>query len=165
MTKRSIRMTRRRFLKATACAVGAPPVLPASVFGADTPGNRLTVACIGVGRMVTGDLNDLMGRTGVQVVVVCDVDAKRLQNAKATVEKKYAASAPGGAYKGCATHGDFRELLARPDIDVVQIVTPDHWHAIPAIEAAKAGKDIFPQKPMTYSLEEGRVLSDTIHRC
>ncbi|OGV63812.1 MAG: hypothetical protein A2283_09405 [Lentisphaerae bacterium RIFOXYA12_FULL_48_11] len=157
-------VSRRYFLKSAAAVAGAPFFLRSPVLGADAPGDRITVGCIGVGRMGMGDLVDLMGRMGVQVVAVCDVDSNRLQNAKAAVEKRYAEDIRSGLYKGCAAYSDFRELIARSDIDVVQIVTPDHWHAIPAIEAAKAGKDIFLQKPMTYTIEEGRVLSDTVHR-
>ena len=164
MTKPNIRISRRRFLKVSASVVGAPLVLRSPLFGANAPSNRITIGCIGVGRMGTGDLRDIMGRQGVQVVAVCDVDSKRLANAKSTVEKQYAAEKAGGSYKGCASYGDFRELIARPDIDAVQIVTPDHWHAIPAIEAARADKDLFVQKPLTYTLQEGRVLSDTVRR-
>jgi predicted dehydrogenase len=157
-------ISRRRFLKASAGVVGAPLLLRAPLFGANAAGNRIAMGCIGVGRMGMGDLRDLMGRQGVQIVAVCDVDARRLANAKSTVEKQYADAKGSGGYKGCAAYGDFRELIARTDLDAVQICTPDHWHAIPAIEAARAGKDLFVQKPLTYSLQEGRVLSDTVRR-
>ncbi|HEX2970769.1 MAG TPA: Gfo/Idh/MocA family oxidoreductase, partial [Tepidisphaeraceae bacterium] len=154
--------TSRRRLLQSAALLAAPLVLPSSVFGAAAPSNRITIGCIGVGRMGTGDLHDVIGRPQVQILAVCDVDSKRVNNAKGIVESRYAAQSPNGAYQGCATYGDFRDLIARPDIDVVQIVTPDHWHAIPAIAAAKAGKDIFIQKPLTYTLAEGRLLSDTV---
>ncbi|MBI5821203.1 MAG: Gfo/Idh/MocA family oxidoreductase [Verrucomicrobia bacterium] len=163
MTTR-IRVSRRQFLRTSAGIMGAPFVLPSSLFGANAPSNRITMGCIGVGRMGMGDLRDIMGRQGVQVVAVCDVDANRLANAKSTVETQYAKGKASGGYKGCAAYGDFRELIARADIDAVQIVTPDHWHAIPAIEAARAGKDLFVQKPLTYSIQEGRLLSDTVRR-
>ncbi|MCX7827337.1 MAG: Gfo/Idh/MocA family oxidoreductase [Verrucomicrobiae bacterium] len=164
MTKRNIRFSRRSFLKATATVISTPQLVRSPLFGADAPNNRIALGCIGVGRMGMGDLRDGMARTGVQVVAVCDVDSKRLAHAKATVEKHYAAESAGGTFKGCAAFEDFRELIARPDIDAVQIATPDHWHAIPAIEAARAGKDILVQKPLTYTLEEGRLLSDTVRR-
>jgi predicted dehydrogenase len=160
----NVKLSRRAFLGAAAGAVAAPYVRPSSVFGAGAPGSRITVGCVGVGRMGMGDLTDIMGRPGVQVLAVCDVDSRRLANAKKAVETKYAAARTGGSYKGCDAYRDFRELIARPDIDVVQVVTADHWHAIPAVAAAKAGKDVFVQKPMVYSLEEGRVLSDTVRR-
>jgi predicted dehydrogenase len=160
-------LSRRTFLK-TSATLGAglalPAVVPASVFGAEAPSERIGIGCIGVGRMGTDDLREALGFRQVQVVAVCDLDSRRVANAQRLVESRYAAQKADGTYKGCATCGDFRELLARNDVDAVQIATPDHWHAIPAIEAAKAGKDIFLQKPLTLTIEEGRVLSDTVRR-
>jgi predicted dehydrogenase len=134
------------------------------LFGAKAPSNRITVGCIGAGRMGLGELSDLMARDGVQVVAVCDVDANRLAHAKGRVESHYSNRSTSGSWKSCAAYGDFRQIIARPDIDAVQIVTPDHWHAVPAIAAARAGKDIFIQKPLTYTLEEGRALCDAVRR-
>ncbi|HOZ45640.1 MAG TPA: Gfo/Idh/MocA family oxidoreductase, partial [Candidatus Hydrogenedentes bacterium] len=159
-------LNRRQFLK-TSAVFAVPYVVPSSVLGADNavaPSNRITVGCIGVGRMGRGDLREFLGFDEVHVVAVCDVDSKRCGDAKNMVEGWYASHAPSGGYAGCATYGDFRELLARDDIDVVSVVTPDHWHALPAIAAAKAGKDIFIQKPLTLTIEEGRLLSDTVQR-
>lgn len=161
-------LSRRGFLRRSAilgAGLTLPTIVPHSVFGAAAPSDRITVGCIGVGRMGTGDLREALGFDQVQVIAVCDADSKRVQAAKKLVESHYAGRSGGGAYQGCATYGDFRELLARDDIDAVQIVTPDHWHAIPAVEAARAGKDIFLQKPLSLTLEEGRVLSDTVRRC
>ena len=157
-------LSRRGLLKSAAAVMAAPVVLPSSVFGAEAPSNRLTIGCIGTGRMGTGDIHDVIGRPAVQIIAACDVDSRRVNNAKNVIERYYAARSTSGSYKGCDTYKDFRELLARPDIDVVQIVTPDHWHALPAIAAAKAGKDIFIQKPLTYTLAEGRALSETVKR-
>jgi myo-inositol 2-dehydrogenase/D-chiro-inositol 1-dehydrogenase len=103
-----------------------------------------------------------LGFKQVQVVAVCDVDSNRVQNARKRVESYYRDRGAGATYGGCDTYGDFRDLLARDDIDAVQIATPDHWHALPAIEAAKRGKDIFLQKPMSLTIEDGRVLSDVV---
>jgi predicted dehydrogenase len=158
-------LSRRDFLKTSAAAgLAFPTIVPAAVFGAEAPSERLTVGCIGVGRMGTGDLREALGFKQVQVVAVCDLDARRVKIAQTTVESSYAKRSPGGTYKGCAAYGDFRELTARSDIDAVQIATPDHWHALPAIEAARSGKDIFLQKPLTLTIHEGRVLSDTVRR-
>lgn len=160
-------LSRRTFLR-TSAAVGAglafPTIVPSSVFGAEAPSERITVGCIGVGRMGTGDLKEALGIKQVQVVAVCDLDARRVKLAQATVESAYAKLSPSGHYKGCMGYGDFRELTARSDIDAVQIATPDHWHALPAIEAARSGKDVFLQKPLTLTIHEGRVLSDTVRR-
>jgi predicted dehydrogenase len=160
-------LSRRDFLR-TSAAIGAglalPMIVPASVFGADAPSERITVGCIGVGRMGTGDLGEALGFRQVQVVAVCDLDSRRVKIAQKRVESTYAKRNPGGDYKGCATYGDFRELAARSDIDAVQIAVPDHWHTLPALEAARAGKDIFLQKPLTLTIQEGRILSDTVRR-
>jgi predicted dehydrogenase len=155
-------MNRRDFLKASAgvgAALTVPVIVPSSVFGANAPSNRITMGCIGVGRMGMGDLREILGHKDVQVVATCDVDSNRAKYAAKTVEAKY-----GDDFKGCDTYGDFRKLVARKDIDAVMISTPDHWHALPAIAAAKAGKDIFLQKPLTLTIEEGRVLSNTVKR-
>src|SRR5207302_5827547 len=85
--------------------------------------------------------------------------------ARATVEKKYADDEPKGkGYKGCAAYVDFRELLARDDIDAVVIATPDHWHAIPVIEACKAGKDIYCEKPLSLTIHEAKVMIDAVRK-
>ena len=160
-------LSRRNFLRASAAAgvgLAFPAIVPSSVFGAAAPSERITVGCIGVGRMGLDDLKEALGFKQVQVVAVCDLDAHRAKNAQTTVESRYAGQSTDGTYTGCAVYGDFRELLARKDIDAVQIATPDHWHALPAIEAARSGKDIFLQKPLTLTIREGRVLSDTVRR-
>jgi predicted dehydrogenase len=161
-------LTRRQFLKSSAGAtfLGAtcPLWVPASVFGADAPSNRIAVGCIGVGRMGQDDMREVMGFKQAQVVAVCDVDSKRLKHAKQLVETHYGAQSKDSSYKGCSAYSDFRELVAREDIDAVMIATPDHWHALPAIAAAGSGKDVFLQKPLTLTIQEGRVLSDTVHR-
>ena len=162
-------ITRRQFLRgsavaATSTALLGPAIVPASVFGAEAPSNRITIGCIGVGRQGTSDMREFLGLPQAQVVAVCDVDAKRVQNAKKTVETHYSRQTSGATYKGCRTYGDFRELVAQADIDAVSIVTPDHWHVLPAMAAAKAGKDIFLEKPLTLTIQEGRLLSDTVRR-
>jgi predicted dehydrogenase len=155
-------ITRRQFLKNSAAATGtllsAPTIIPSSVFGANAPSNRITFGCIGVGRMGLGDLREILGFKQARIIAVCDVDSNRVKYAQQLVNKKYSTNSD------CATYKDFRDLIARDDIDAVSVVTPDQWHALPAIDAAKAGKDIFLQKPLTLTIEEGRVLSDTVRR-
>jgi len=114
--------------------------------------------------MGLADMKEVLGFKQAQVIAVCDVDSKRVKYAQQLVETHYGSQSRDGNYKGCAGYKDFRELIARKDIDAVTISTPDHWHALPAIAAAKAGKNIFLQKPLTLTIEEGRVLSDTVRR-
>jgi len=114
--------------------------------------------------MGRGDMRAFMGFRELQVVAVCDVDANRAQDALQLAEQKCAGGRKAGTYKGCKTYGDFREVTAREDIDAVMVCTPDHWHVVPAIDAARNGKDVFLQKPLSLTIEEGRVLSDTVRR-
>ncbi len=159
-------LSRRAFFRKSILAAGtafaAPSLVPSSVFGKNSPGNRISMGFIGVGRMGLEDLKGFLQFDGVQVTAVCDADAWRLQNARNTVESHYRSRT--GRSIVCDAYRDFREIIRRPDIDAVAIATPDHWHAIPAIGAAHAGKDIFLQKPLTYTIGEGRALSDAVSR-
>jgi myo-inositol 2-dehydrogenase/D-chiro-inositol 1-dehydrogenase len=162
-------VSRREFLKdaaATACAaLAGPAIIPSAVFGANAPSNRITVGMIGMGRQAfQSNLKSFLNAPDTQVVAVCDVDAWRLDNACKAVEEHYAESRRAGTFKGCSAYKDFRELLARTDIDAVMISTADHWHVPMSIAAAKAGKDICCEKPLTLSVAEGRTLSDTVRR-
>ncbi|MBT4815261.1 MAG: Gfo/Idh/MocA family oxidoreductase, partial [Lentisphaerae bacterium] len=156
--------TRRDFLRASAGfgAAAAWPFMWTGRVAAAVPANeRITVAAIGTGRMGRGDLGNMLSEAGAQVVAVCDVDANRCSDARRMVEKRYTKRSANGEFTGCKEYHDYREIIARGDVDAVLVCTPDHWHALPAIEAARSGKDVFIQKPMTYTIEEGRVLSDT----
>jgi myo-inositol 2-dehydrogenase/D-chiro-inositol 1-dehydrogenase len=156
--------TRRQFLKGSTAA-GAALFIPASVFGSDVPSNRITIGMIGMGRQAYhSNIKSFLGADDVQVVAVCDVDTWRLDNAKKAVETHYAKERSTGRFKGCATYRDFRDLLDRADIDAVMISSPDHWHVPMATAAARAGKDICCEKPLTLNIAEGRVLSDTVRQ-
>ncbi len=165
-------LTRRAFLHRASVAAGAalaaPLIVPARVLGADgavAPGNRINLGFIGTGRQVFyANLPWHLASEETQVVAVCDVDSWRMEKASAKVEEAYAAKSPSGTWKGCAMHQDFRELLARKDVDAVMISTPDHWHAYIAIEAAKAGKDIALEKPISLSVAEGRAIAEAVKK-
>jgi len=176
-------MNRRLFLQHTAVAattlptIGIPTLVPASVFGKHAPSNRVTVGLIGTGRQGYGQ--NLQGATlksiGVrvpglldlpdaQVVAVCDVDSWRLDKAKMTIEGHYGKQMPSGRYKGISAHRDFREIIARKDIDAVMISTPDHWHVPMAVMAAKANKHVSCEKPLSLSVQQGRALVDALKK-
>ncbi|MCK4292130.1 MAG: Gfo/Idh/MocA family oxidoreductase [Planctomycetes bacterium] len=166
----SIRITRRRFLGGTAALSGivaAPWIIPASALGADgnvAPSNRITAGLIGHGLMGRGHLRRLAGDRDLQVLAVCDVDRSRCEQGKQRVEETYAARNPGGTYNGCTAYNDYRELLARPDIDAVVIATPDHWHSLQSIDAANAGKDVYCEKPISITVHQGRRLVEEVQR-
>jgi predicted dehydrogenase len=158
--------SRRTFLKGAVAAVASPGIVPSFAAGSgSSPADRITVGMIGMGRQALyANLPPFLHSPDTQVVAVCDVDSWRLDKARAAVEAHYAAASRSGAYKGCSTHGDFREILSRADIDAVMISTPDHWHVPIAVAAARAGKDISCEKPLTASIAEGRLLADTVTR-
>jgi len=158
-------ISRRGFLTSAAAAGAAaalPAVLPASVFGAAAPSHQIAMGSIGVGRMGKWDMETLMTFEQVRMVAVSDVDSFRLNRAKAFVEARYARAGSTGFR--CKGHADFRELTDRRDIDAVMIATPDHWHALMALAAVRTGKDVFLQKPLSLTIEEGRALSDAAQR-
>ena len=146
--------------------VAVPWIIPSAVWSAEgtaAPSERITVGLIGHGCMGQGHLHRLVGDREVQVLAVCDVDSVRREEAKKRVEETYAARA-GGQYVGCAAYNDYRELLAQPGIDAVVIVTPDHWHSLQAVDAAKASKDVYCEKPISLTIQQGRRLVETVQR-
>ncbi len=163
-------LNRRRFLQVAGLAGGtvmAANFVPAEVLGAEgnpAPTQRITVGLIGIGAMGRGHLRRLAGDPGFKLVAVCDTDATRRDEARSTVEQMYAAEKSSGTYQGCTAYNDFRDILARPDIDAVLIATPDHWHALQSIEAARAGKDVYCEKPISVTIQEGRRVVETVRR-
>lgn len=159
------KIARRAFLKAAVGAgavLGFPTIIPARVLGADAPGKLIQIAQIGCGRIANDmDLPGVLRHPGLaRVVAVADVDSLRAELARRKVEQSYEKSV--GHRTAVSVHSDYHELLAREDIDAVMISTPDHWHAQPVVEAALAGKDIYVQKPLSMTIAEGRLVSDTV---
>lgn len=146
--------TRREFLQAAGAAVAAPYVITSAALGnSERPpaSDRIVMGGIGIGNMGRGDQGAFLNRGDVQYVAVCDVRQAVRDNSKAAIDAKY-----GNA--DCQAFTDFRELLARSDIDAVHIATPDHWHAVQTIEACRNGKDVYCQKPETLTLREGPLM-------
>jgi ketosteroid isomerase-like protein len=166
----SASLSRRDFLRSSAAlatAVAAPTILPSSVFGANAPSNRITLGIIGCGNQSTVDIPEWLKNDDCQIVAVCDVNrgSKGYKNdqqflgwepQQKFVNAAYAKKTASGTYKGVQAYTDFRDVLARPDIDAVAIIAPDHWHAVMTVMAARAGKDIYCQKPLTLTIAEGR---------
>ena len=162
-------MKRRKFIGKTAlgtlASVGLPSIVPASVFGKNAPSNKINIGQIGCGRIARShDLIDTMAYDVANVMAVCDLDSKRMKDAKELVDKFYQEKKGKINYKGTKVYADYREMLMDKDIDAVLISTPDHWHAQPAMEAAIAGKDIYLQKPTSLTVKEGRQLVNAVQK-
>ncbi len=156
--------SRRGFLKA-AGMVAFPLILPVRSEAAVAPSNRITLGFIGTGdHGVNMNLKSFLQNPDAQAVIVCDVDRDRMLGAQELVNQQYAQQQLSGMYKGCDATQDWREVIARTDVDAVVVSTPDHWHVLPSIAAARAGKDVFCEKPLTLTVYEGRVLSDTMRQ-
>jgi len=159
---------RRDFIKSA--AVGAagsftiPTIIPSYLLGKSAPANQINVAVIGIGRQtVNPNIPQFLKSENSRIVAVCDVDSWRLANGQKQVNDYYSEQ-KGSTYKGCAAYGDFREVMLRKDVDAVMIATPDHWHVPIAIEAARAGKHISLEKPISTCIEHGRQLVRTIKK-
>ncbi len=150
---------RRNFLKAGGAALAAPYILTHKAFGQDRPpaSERIVMGTIGCGGQGRGDMGRLMGFREVQMVAVCDVVEAHREQARQSVNRRYRNN-------DCQAYNDYRELLARPDIDAVLIGTPDHWHAIITIEACKQGKDVYCEKPECLTIREGRAMVNAVRR-
>ena len=175
----NLRLSRRRFLSISATwaagAVAGPQVVPVSVFGQSAPSRRVTLGIIGCGNQSTVDIPEFLRHDDCQIVAVCDVNKASHGYRSASqflgrepqrdfvngfYEKKFAR----GQYKGCDAHADFREVLARKDIDAVAVIVPDHWHALITILAAEAGKDIYCQKPLSLTIRDGQEMIKAVRR-
>ena len=160
-------ISRRSFLRRAGTLAAAPWILPASARGADgftSPSNRITMASIGLGGMGTGHLHRFLEYPDVQVLGVCDVDGWRRERAQKLVETKYAEQHTAGTYRGCTACVEFRDLLARADLDAVAIVMGERWHPVATVLAAEAGKDIYVEKPISLTIAEGRAMVQAVRR-
>lgn len=160
-------INRRDFLKGAggaAVVAGLPNIVPSSVFGAGAPSERITIGFIACGKQSQHLMRAFLNQSGTHVVAACDVDKLKLERSSNGIVDKHYADRKDGSYKGCATYHDFRDLLARPDIDAVVISTPDHWHAAISIAACHAGKDIYCEKPLTQTIAEARAMINAVRK-
>ncbi|MFW6103430.1 MAG: Gfo/Idh/MocA family protein, partial [Bacteroidota bacterium] len=173
-------VTRRTFLKRTAAAatalVAAPTIIPASAMGKNghvPPSDRINLAFIGAGNQGCNDARSFLNDERVQITTICDVNKKSdgywdgavagraylMDMVDQAYSEKY-----GKKHRSCRGFEDFREVVNLKDIDAVEIATPDHWHAIPVMMAAAAGKDIYCQKPLSLTVQEGRDMSNAVKK-
>lgn len=176
------RVSRRHFLSAAAAAAATGPlILPRRVLGGPgqvSPNSKTTLACIGVGGQGTQNMMTFLGFPEMQVVAVCDVNRESggylswnwgqgketqvcgREPARRAVDEFYGKQQPSGSYKGCRAYTDYRELLEKEDVDAVMIATPDHTHAVIAMAALKRRKHVYCEKPLAWSVEECRLLTE-----
>lgn len=138
---------------------GFPAIVPASVLqgGAKAPNNRIHVAMIGIGRVGRGHLRYFLGQDDIRVIGLCDVQQTVREKQKSIVDAAYGDNS-------CSTYNDFRELLARPDLDAVLIAAPEHWHPLIGIEAARRGKHMYYEKPLSLTVEQGKAVREAVRR-
>jgi len=151
------KISRRQALRIAAGAAAAPTFISARLLGAEAPSKQIVMGCIGVGWMGEGNLGAFLDQRDCRVVAIADVDENHLKNAVNKVNQHY-------HNKDCKGYKDFRELIGRKDIDAVCISTPDHWHSIPAVEAARAKKDIYCEKPLSHTFAEGVAMVEAVQK-
>ena len=154
------KISRRRFIAATATALAAPTFIPASALGRDqrvAPSERIVIGIVGWGMQGPHNTRMLMAEKDCQVVAACDLDKRPLQQAVDAVNKKY-------ENKDCKAYHDYREMFAREDIDAVMIAIPDHWHALAATEACKQKKDVFGEKPLARTIAEQQAIVKAVQK-
>ncbi|MCX6628240.1 MAG: Gfo/Idh/MocA family oxidoreductase, partial [Candidatus Solibacter sp.] len=153
------RTNRREFLKGAGVALCAN-IVPSSALGRDgavSPGDRITVACIGTGWQGGNNVQSFLEEPGAQVVAACDIDSEHLETARQTINAKY-------GNQDCKTYRFFEEVLARQDIDAVMLAAPDHWHGILGTASAAAGKDIYGEKPLAQNFAEAQAIVAAVER-
>jgi predicted dehydrogenase len=154
---------RREFLKGAlggAAAIGFPTIIPSSALGADgavAPSDRVVMAAIGTGAQGSGHVRAFTNMADVRMVAICDARASARARNVDTVNTIYRNN-------DCKGYGDYREMLERPDIDAVMIATPEHWHALQSIEAARRGKSVYCEKPIAVSIGEAKALREAVKR-
>ena len=148
------KISRRRFIATTATAIAAPTIIPASALGANgrpAPSERITMGVVGWGMQGPSNTENFMRESDCQVVATCNIDKNHLKASVNKINKKY-------ENQDCKTYHDYREMMARTDIDAVMLAVPDHWHALIATEAARNKKDIYGEKPLARTIAEQQAI-------
>src|SRR5687767_5709099 len=156
----SARFSRRRFLASTAAALAVPTFIPASALGRDgraAPSERIVMGIVGWGMMGPGNTSGLMKEKDCQVIAACDLDKRYLQKAVEDINKRNGNS-------DCKSYHDYREMMARNDLDAVMLAVPDHWHALTSIEACRRKKDIYGEKPLARTIAEQQAIVKAVQR-
>jgi myo-inositol 2-dehydrogenase/D-chiro-inositol 1-dehydrogenase len=161
--------SRRNFIKTTSKiivgSIAFPMIVRASIFRTYTPNDLINIGVIGTGRIARSrDIPGLIKQNQCRIIGVCDVDSKRLQEGKNLVEESYAKKFGTSYYSGVTSYKNYQDLLNNREIDAAIICTPDHWHAKPTIDTVKAGKDVYLEKQMSLTIEEGRKISDAVNK-
>jgi len=159
-------MNRRNFLRNGTMGAVAFTILPRNVLGGVNrvaPSDQISLGLIGCGAQGPGVATNFIRQPNAIVIAACDCESGRLRKTQTKFEQEI-EKAKGKAYSGFKTYADYNELLARKDIDAVIIATPDHWHAIMTIDACRAGKDVYVEKPMSHSIREGRLMADAVKK-
>jgi predicted dehydrogenase len=151
-------MSRRNFLGLSAAGITTLTILPSYVINGIrvAPSDRVLMGTIGLGRQALSDFSGFRGVPGLQVIACCDVDATKQLRFKKRVEEWQTSK---GMAPRCDTYEQYEQLLERKDIDVVEVATPDHWHALATIHACQAGKDVYVQKPLSYTIQEALTMT------
>ena len=151
--------SRREILKRSIAAVAFPTIVPSTVLGRSgvAPGEKIALGVIGIGPRCTYDLKSMLAENDVRCVAICDVQASRRNAGKTLVDAHYGNN-------DCVLYRDYRELLARPEIDAVLVATGDRWHTPASIAAAKAGKDVYSEKPCGLTIANCEDLAETMDR-
>ena len=148
------RISRRQFITTTATAIAAPTIIPASALGANgrpAPSERITMGVVGWGMQGPSNTGSFMRESDCQVVATCNIDKNHLKASVNEINKKY-------KNQDCKTYHDYREMMARTDIDAVMLAVPDHWHALIATAAANNKKDIYGEKPLARTIAEQQAI-------
>ena len=149
--------TRRKFLVTGAAALGFPSIVPNSVFGQNAPSNRIALGVVGWGMQGPGNTSAFMNETDCQVVAACDIDKNHLETAVGKINERYKNT-------DCKPYHDYRELMARKDIDAVMLAVPDNWHALVSTEALKNGKDVYGEKPLARTIAEQQAIVKAVQQ-